>query len=88
MSFLFPCRVEKSYIFSLCTELVGENACTLRCILEIFASIHDNVLGEVHFEEVLVVGPMCSEELQHGRAKKGNDFQPPGSLSCVSSLIS
>lgn len=46
----------------LLTELVGYNACTPRCILEVFAFIHNNVLGRIHSGNVLTVGPMCSEK--------------------------
>lgn len=52
----------KEHTSFLFTELVGYNACTPRCILEIFASIHNNVLGRIHSGKVLAVGPMCSEK--------------------------
>ena len=52
----------KEHISFLFTELVSYNACTPGCILEGFASIHNNVLGRTHSGKVLVVGPMCSEK--------------------------
>lgn len=52
----------KEHTSFLFTELVGYNACTPRCILEVFASIHNNVLGRIHSGKVLTVGPMCSEK--------------------------
>lgn len=52
----------KDHISFLFIELVGYNACTPRCILEVFASIHNNVLGRIHSGKVLRVGPICSEK--------------------------
>lgn len=39
--------------------------------MEIFASIHDNVLGQIHFEKILAVGPACSEKADKGEPGEG-----------------